>query len=141
MVKAPISVKVPQRVLFGESQMATAEIYRHWTAVAELGCAICRSTHSTTIHHCHGGSMLGLEKIGGGVWQNPGMAQKQNDWLVIPLHAMFHVGRYGIDNGMGRFKGVVDWEIELGNQLTHLEWVRGELGVDVFEKAGILHDG
>ena len=71
--------------------MSNAEIRAHWQRVAELGCLICRH-RPATLHHCHGASMLELP------WQNPGMGQKQNDWLVIPLAPDYHTGRFGIDS-------------------------------------------
>lgn len=73
-------------------------------------------------------------------WPNPGMGQKQNDWLVIPLAAEFHTGDYGIDTGMGRFKTVESWEAYFGSQLGHLIVVSRRLGYDVFERAGICLD-
>ena len=48
-----------------------------------------------------------------------GVAQRQNPFLVIPLHFDFHVGDYGIDAGVG----VQSWEAEWGTQISMLEWV------------------
>lgn len=115
------------------------EIKDHWTRVANMGCLISGSRDST-IHHVHGGSIREFF----GERCMPGTAQKQNDWLVIPIAERFHTGECGIDNGMGRFKGVAAWEEQFGTQLSMLERVRavmlGKHGYDIYEKAGVLDD-
>lgn len=79
-----------------------------------------------TLHHCHGGSM----KDAG--W-HVGVAQKQNPFLQIPLHARFHVGDRGVDYGVG----VLTWEARYGTQIELLHWVDEQLGypLSVFELA------
>lgn len=62
----------------------------------------------------------------------PGMAQRQNHFLVIPLCHLHHTGDHGIDSGMG----VVRWEMEFGEQWGHLMMV----GVWVVEQRISLHD-
>lgn len=52
-----------------------------------------------------------------------GCGQRQNPFLQIPLHAEYHVGNFGIDNGYG----VDAWEQDFGPQVEHLAWVRLEL--------------
>lgn len=62
---------------------------------------------------------------------NPGMAQKNNPFLQIPLHADFHTGNCGIDSGTG----VEEWERLFGSQEELLNEVSDELGYDVFKEA------
>jgi hypothetical protein len=54
---------------------------------------------------------------------NPGMGQRANPYLVIPLHAQYHVGQFGIDAGMG----VRTWEARFGSQLSLLQEVERQL--------------
>ena len=77
------------------------EIRDHWDRVARLGCVVTGSS-TVTIHHVHGGSII--EDFGYAL--SPGMAQKQNHWLVIGLHPEFHTGDRGVDNGLGKYKSV-----------------------------------
>lgn len=115
--------------------MPTTEIKKHWDKVAKIGCVITQSDYAVTIHHCHGGSMLYVDG-----YQNPGVAQKANDWLVIPIIEAYHTGQYGIDNGMAKHngeKGLVAWERAYGNQVDFLDQVCFELGYNVWHKAGI----
>jgi hypothetical protein len=114
--------------------MATAEIKRHWGRVAELGCIVTRQPEPT-LHHTKGGSMLLIPGL-----QHPGWAQKQNDWLVIPLAAILHTGDMGIDNGMSPFKSVDAWERKFGQQVDHLDEVCRRLGYNVWERAGIIRE-
>ena len=100
----------------------------HWDRVAELGCILTRQP--ATIAHCHGGSI----KLLGPDWC-PGMSQRQNHWLVIPLSKKLHQGQYGLDTWA---EGVEAWEARWGtNQLRLLYQVSELLGYDVYEKAGI----
>lgn len=111
--------------------MPSAAIKEHWSRVAALGC-IVSGYKPATIHHIHGGSVvleLGFE------WQ-PGGAQKQNDWLVIPLAPEYHTGAWGIDNGTSNIRGVDEWEAAFGTQMEHLREVSYLLGYNVLEKAG-----
>jgi hypothetical protein len=56
---------------------------------------------------------------------------------VIPLTAKYHVGDFGIDTGMGVFKGVKDWERTCGEQVFLLHWVNDRLDYDIWELAGV----
>lgn len=105
---------------------ASAEIRRHWTRVASLGCLISERPNPT-LHHPHGGSMRAA-----GVMRGKG--QKVSDWLVIPLDAEFHTGRFGID--AGGFT-VEEWERRFRQQADLVDEVCERLGVDVWAKAGI----
>lgn len=82
--------------------------------------------YPVTLHHTHGGTM----KNAG--W-HVGMAQRQNPFLQIPLHAIYHVGKHGIDAGVG----VLQWENTFGGQIGMLAWVNGQLTYDLFEMAQI----
>lgn len=77
-----------------------------------------------TLHHCHGGSI----KDHG--W-HVGMGQKQNPFLQIPLHDVYHTGDWGIDSGMG----VETWEQKFGTQWEHLIWVNNQLPYNIFAEA------
>lgn len=105
--------------------MSKAEVKRHWDRVARMGCCICGMPYPT-IHHVHGGSVKHLTQ--------PGMGQKSSDWLVIPLDAKYHTGRYGIDGAMG----VESWEKMFGAQLAFLDWVNARLPYDIYERAGLV---
>jgi hypothetical protein len=108
--------------------LVTPEQRRHWTKVADLGCIL--TNQPAEIAHCHGGSMRWL----GPDWQ-PGMAQKQNHWLVIPLSPRLHRGPRGLDTWSN---GVEAWERYWGvTQLDLLQEVSRRVGYDVFEKAGV----
>ena len=69
----------------------------------------------------------------------PGVGQKQNDWLVIPLAPRLHVGDEGIDSGQGM--NVAKWEAKYGSQWDYLTKVRDAIlkrhGYDIFERAKI----
>jgi len=65
----------------------------------------------------------------------PGMSQKQNHWLTIPLTYEEHLGHMGLDTWS---QGVVAWERYWGQtQIELLTEVSARLGYDVFEKAGV----
>jgi hypothetical protein len=103
----------------------TKEIYEHWDRVANMGCII--SAQPAEIAHCHGGSIstiLGKEF-------RPGMAEKQNHWLVLPLSPRLHRGQYGLDANVRTF------EDAYGKQVHLLEELSERLGYCVFLKAGI----
>jgi hypothetical protein len=106
--------------------VSTAEIRRHWSRVASLGCLVSHRPHPT-LHHVHGGSVRAA-----GVTRGKG--QKTSDWLVIPLDAEFHTGRFGIDSGSYT---VEEWEATFGRQAEYVDEVCARLGVDVWAKAGI----
>jgi hypothetical protein len=109
----------------------TSEIRDHWDRVAQLGCIVTGS-EPATIHHCHGGSLLLVPGL-----NNPGMAQRQNHWLVIPLVERLHTGDLGIDNGFSPFKSVKGWESHFGFQVDFLDEVCRRLGINVWKKAGV----
>ena len=107
----------------------TQAIKDHWQLVAEMGCII--TGLPAEIAHCHGGSIIAEL---GYRWQ-PGMAQRQNHWLVIPLCPQLHRGRHGLDTN-----SVSAWEARYGRQVALLEEVSWRLGYCVFRKAGIEHE-
>lgn len=82
-----------------------------------------------TLHHCHGGSIaeVGIRR---------GVSQKTSDWLVIPLDAEFHVGRWGIDSGQP-WLTVEEWERLFGSQVLHLDTVSRALGINVWKLSGV----
>jgi len=100
---------------------------KHWENVRELGCVISHTTYGVTIHHCHGGSVIDWF----GKENSPGMSQRQNHWLVIPLAAKFHTGDEGIDAGFG----VRRWEEVYGDQVKHLMAVAERLPYSIWEMA------
>ena len=106
-------------------------VEQHWDNVGQLRCVISSSTF-VTLHHCHGGSV----RLEWGKDAMPGVAQKQSDWLVIPLAAPFHTGQWGIDAG-GRGLTLMDWERRFGSQVEHLISVDSLLDYDIFECAGV----
>ncbi len=112
-----------------ENMKKDQEIRDHWDAVANMGCII--SNQPAEVAHCHGGTI----SLVLGPQFRPGMGEKQNHWLVIPLNPALHRGRFGLDTGKG---GVVAWELEYGSQLQYLEEVSHRLGYDIFEKAGVV---
>ena len=106
----------------------TAEHRRHWDRVADLGGILTGGP--AEIAHCHGGSM----KLLGPDWQ-PGMGQRQDHWLVIPLNWKAHRGRVGLDSFD---EGVDKWEAYWGKtQIELLIEVSDRLGYCVFAKAGV----
>lgn len=62
---------------------------------------------------------------------SPGMAQKQNPFLQIPLEFNYHVGNFGIDTALS----VPEWERRFGAQVEHLHWVNEQLDYDIWEEA------
>ena len=97
----------------------------HEHNLRSLRCVVS-AKFPVTLHHCHGGS---IKALGPEYW--PGVGQRQNPFLQIPLSAEFHVGDYGIDYGMG----VSEWEDRFGTQLAFLHEVNGLLSYDIFEEA------
>lgn len=67
----------------------------------------------------------------------PGMGQRVSDWLVVPLSPRFHVGDMGIDSGMGRYKGVVEWEKNVARQVALLDRLCVEYLFNVWRAAGV----
>lgn len=129
--KTPLKAKAPMK---RTRKQVPKEIRDHWQRVARLGCMVTFSDMAT-IHHVHGGSIREFF----GAHGMPGAGQKQNDWLVIPLHPRLHTGQDGIDNGMGTT--VASWERRYGKQIQFLKQVRHQIiqkhGYDIFERAGI----
>lgn len=99
----------------------------HIKRLREMPCIVTRRT-PVTLHHCHGGSMKDR-------WQElgyPGMGQRANPWLQIPLHAELHCfGRFAIDGGIG----VERWEMMFGTQVELLNKVNLECPYDLWEEA------
>lgn len=134
MKRTPLKRTKPMKR--SRKKAAPKEIRDHWSRVARLGCCVTFQDEAT-IHHVHGGSIR--EALGSAAM--PGMAQKQNDWLVIPLHPRLHTGQDGIDTGIG----VATWEAKHGRQIDYLKKVRDQIrrryGYDIFEKARLVVDG
>jgi hypothetical protein len=107
--------------------MATEEIRQHWARVVEHGCIITQQP--AEIAHCHGGSIS--DELPPSF--RPGVAQKQSDWLVLPLCPRLHrLGPNSLDGGSVR-----EWEATWGTQMDFLRELSGRLGYDVFERAGL----
>ncbi len=128
--KTPLRTKAPMK---RTRKQVPKEIRDHWKRVAALGCVVTFDT-LCTIHHVHSGSIR--EKFGSKAM--PGVGQRQNHWLVIPLHPRLHTGVDGVDSGMG----VAKWERTYGRQAHYLDQVRQQIknrhGYDIYEKAGML---
>lgn len=75
---------------------------RHLTAVAEQGCALCRrmgyDETPAEIHHIREGQ---------------GMAQRAQDWLVVPLCPEHHRGTHGIHGDRSAFRNAAVDELDL----------------------------
>lgn len=73
--------------------MTTAAEKRHMSRVAALGCGLCRvigyGETPAEIHH---------------VREGQGMAQRAENWLVIPLCPNHHRGTHGIHGDREAFK-------------------------------------
>lgn len=104
-------------------------VTQHERALREMRCVVCDMPR-VTLHHCHGGSMIGI------IDDYPGIAQRANPFFQIPLHAQYHVGSYGIDGAIG----VKEWEVMFGSQLSFLHEVNGHLTYDVFQQARLWVD-
>lgn len=133
MKRTPIKRKT---AISNRRRVVPKEIRDHWQRVVKLGCCVTFSDLAS-IHHVHGGSIreaLGKQGM-------PGIGQKQNPWLVIPLHPRLHYGQDGIDSGTGQDKGVVAWEARHGRQIDYLRKVREQIkvrhGYCIFERAGL----
>ena len=90
-------------------------------------CCMVTWRRPVTLHHCHGGSMLVL----GPEFQNPGMGERNNPFLQIPLLLEYHTGNSGIDGSMG----VQSWEEAYGRQTSLLHDVNKQLDYDLWEQA------
>jgi len=75
---------------------------RHLTAVAAQGCALCRrmgyDETPAEIHHIREGQ---------------GMAQRAQDWLVVPLCPEHHRGTHGIHGDRRAFRDAAVDELDL----------------------------
>lgn len=63
--------------------------------------------------------------------ENPGMGQKNNPFLQIPIMLEYHTGVRGIDGSIG----VETWEAMYGNQVDLLEEVNEQLEYDLWNQA------
>ncbi len=99
-----------------------------WPIVATLPCVVS-ALSPVTLHHCHGGSMAEIGVV-------RGTSQKVSDWLVIPLHADYHTGRFGIDSGSPVWGDVDVWEAAFKTQREHLTDLSLMLGINLFRMAG-----
>jgi hypothetical protein len=104
--------------------MPSAEIKRHWTRVAELGCIITQRPEPA-MHHACGASMTAIIGLKGG-------ALKTSDWLVLPLSPEYHNGDKGIHT-----IGVRTWESRYWTQVSLLDRLSYLLGYNVWTKVGI----
>ena len=100
-------------------------VTQHHKNVRAMRCLIS-DRPGVTLHHVHGGSMKQFGQL-------RGTGLKVSDYLVLPIHADFHVGKYGCDSGMG----ILTWEMTFGSQFVMLQEVSQHLGYDVFELAGL----
>jgi hypothetical protein len=108
--------------------MATAEVKRYWTQLANMGCIICQQP--AEIAHCHGGSMRyrGFTKAGGK--KLPYM-----DWLVLPICPRHHrLLPESLDYSVDAF------EICFGTQEAWLDLMVRRTGIDIWKKAKSRHD-
>ena len=75
---------------------------RHMAQVAEQGCSLCRQLGygetPAEVHHIRMGQ---------------GMAQRAQDWLVIPLCPAHHRGTHGIHGDRRAFKDAAVDELDL----------------------------
>ncbi len=109
-----------------KSNRITSEVKEHWNKVAALGSIISNSP--AELCHCHDGSIT--EELD--PKYHPGIAERQNHYLVIPLSMEEHRGWHGLDTS-----DVDGWEGRHGRQTELLEEVSYRLGYCVFERAGI----
>ena len=101
--------------------MAEISVTAHEKVLRLIPCVVS-DMRPVTLHHCHGGSMKDMQ------W-HVGVAQRQNPFLQIPLHEMYHTGNYGIDSGMG----VETWERKFGAQTKHLNSIDALLNYDLWD--------
>jgi len=109
----------------GEDTPRTS-VSAHEKRLREMRC-IVTEMYPVTLHHCHSGSMNNL----GPEFRNPGMGEKNNPFLQIPLMAEYHVGVRGIDGSLG----VETWEALFGTQVELLQEVNEQLEYDLWEQA------
>lgn len=104
--------------------MSSAEIRRHWTRVAALGCLITR--RPAVICHCHGPSLRERDPR---FLKPKGKKMPWGDWLVIPLAPELH---WLMDNDPAAF------EQACGTPAQLLDIVAERTGVDVWARARAL---
>lgn len=101
-------------------------VSRHEKNLRALCCQVTWR-RPVTLHHCHGGSMRCL----GPEFRSPGMGERNNPFLQIPLLLEYHTGTKGIDGSMG----VRTWEEVYGRQTSLLHDVNKQLDYDLWEQA------
>lgn len=89
-------------------------VTEHERRLRRLACVVSDRI-PVQLHHTRGGS-IAYCPFGG-----PGAGQKQNPALQIPLHPLYHVGKYGIDCRVSG--GVQRWEALWQKQTVHLATV------------------
>lgn len=106
--------------------MTPKERKEHFNRVAALPCIVpsCGRSGHTTLHHPHGGSMCDEG-------HNRGGAQKPSDWLVLPVCAFHHQGKYGFDSAFGVRSAEDMW----GKQTDMVRALSKMLNLDLFELA------
>lgn len=102
-------------------------VSRHEKNLRQMRCMVSMNPFHVTLHHCHGGSMLDL----GPEFQNPGMGERNNPFLQIPILLDYHTGTRGIDGSMG----VETWESIFEPQVNLLNQVNDQLEYDIWEQA------
>ena len=108
--------------------MATAAIYRYWSQVAALGCAVTGAPGE--ICHCHGGS---LTPITGPKARGKKLAYM--DWLVICLTPELHrLAPDSLDLNVRAF------ERRYGTQVLHINKLIERTSIDVWALAKSRHD-
>jgi len=105
---------------------ARISVSYHEGCLRDIRC-IVTEMYPVTLHHCHGGSMLSL----GPEYENPGMGERNNPFLQIPLMLEYHTGPRGIDGSLG----VDGWEALFGRQVDLLAEVNMKLEHNLWEQA------
>lgn len=106
--------------------MATADVRRYWTALAEQGCLLCR--RPAEVAHAHGGSIV--ERM-----QEPkakGVKLDRYDWLVLPLCPTHH--RTSQDEALDLI-GAYAWELLFGRQDDWIDYLAAKYGRDLWALA------
>lgn len=103
--------EIPWCAVYDDEVKLPCSVTAHEKKLRTLVCCVT-GQKPVTLHHCRGGSMATT------LFGTPGVGQKQNDALQIPLHRELHTGRFGIDARVGG--GVLSWEQQWGLQTQHL---------------------
>lgn len=103
-----------------DSVCLPSSVSSHERKLRVLGCVLTGSQIDLTLHHCRGGSMASTP------FGSPGVGQKQNHALQIPLAARFHVWEEGIDARING--GVQSWELKYSTQVGLLNLSSHRLG-------------